>query len=103
MYAANGPELPAMDWNLPNGSCNSESPKTKTESEIENGTAQMGTMLPISSHHEDHDIPKGLSDDEAEAYTTFSRLCREKGLLDRPDGFAEEDLLEGLIDSTSLL
>jgi hypothetical protein len=94
--------LPA-DGKHANGSCDGEVPKAVPESTMVNGTAEVEPLPGIPARHGNLDTPLGLTDDEAKAYTTFSRLCREKGLLDRPDSLAEDDSLDCLIDPTSLL
>ena len=44
-----------------------------------------------------------LSDKEAEALREFTDLCSEEGLLIRPQGLDENDMLYGLTDEATLL
>lgn len=44
-----------------------------------------------------------LSDSQAEALREFTDLCSKDGLLIRPQGLDENDMLNGLTDEATLL
>ena len=48
-------------------------------------------------------ILEGLSEHEVLAFTTFSRVCADQGLLTRPISLKDEDVSYGLNDETTLL
>lgn len=48
-------------------------------------------------------IDSQLSDSQAEALREFTDVCSKDGLLSRPQGLEENDMLNGLTDKATLL